>query len=67
MVVWVGTLLITYTKPDWTPTIQDLATVGVSIPVVGLVVALAGRPRLILFIVPCCVAAVWFWVTTIMP
>jgi len=67
--VWIATLLLAQTS-HWTtsnPTIHHLIAVGVWIPLVGLVVGLAGRPRLILFIVPCCIATVWFWFGTTLP
>jgi len=47
--------------------ISDIKIAGVCVPLVGLVVGFAGRPRLILAIVPTCLAAMLFWYVTTMP
>jgi hypothetical protein len=62
-------LLLTWAK-NWhspAPTMRYVTMVGVWIPVVGMLVGLAGRPRLILAIVPASIGAVLFWVTTTLP
>jgi hypothetical protein len=40
---------------------------GICIPVLGMLIGLAGRPRLILAIVPASIGAVLFWVATTTP
>jgi hypothetical protein len=63
------TLFLSWTEA-WTspnPAIQRLITVGVWIPVLGMLVGLAGRPRLILAIVPASIATIFFWYATTLP
>jgi hypothetical protein len=47
--------------------VERLITVGAWIPIVGMLVGLAGRPLLILAIVPSSIGAVLFWYTTTLP
>jgi hypothetical protein len=48
-------------------TIQHLITIGVWVPVIGTAIGLAGRPLLLLAIVPGSFGAVFFWFTTTLP
>jgi len=48
-------------------TIQHLITIGVWIPVIGTAIGLAGRPLLLLAIIPGSFGAVFFWFTTTLP
>ena len=48
-------------------TIQHLITIGVWIPVIGAAIGLAGRPLLLLAIIPGSFGAVFFWFTTTLP
>jgi hypothetical protein len=47
--------------------IQHLIGVGVWIPVLGMLIGFAGRPSLIVAIVPTCIATVLFWYGTTLP
>jgi hypothetical protein len=40
---------------------------GVWTAIAGILIGLAGRPRLILAIVPACIGAVFFWFGTTLP
>jgi hypothetical protein len=70
--LWLVGLLLAW-RVDWPasasdPTIHRLTTVGgVWIPAIGLLVGLAGRPRLIPFIVPTSIGTVLFWFATTLP
>jgi hypothetical protein len=48
-------------------TIQHLSTIGVWIPVIGTAIGLAGRPLLLLAIIPGSFGAVFFWFATTLP
>jgi hypothetical protein len=67
--VWIA-MLLTSSAKHWTtssPSVKDLITAGMWIPLVGLVVALTGRPRMILTTVPPCIAAIMFWYGSTLP
>ena len=70
--VWVVGLLLAW-RLGWPasesdPLIRHLTTIGgVWIPALGMSVGLAGRPRLILAIVPASIGTVLFWFTTTLP
>jgi hypothetical protein len=49
------------------PAIQRLITIGVWIPVIGTTIGLAGRPLLLLAIVPGSLGTVLFWYATTVP
>ncbi len=70
--VWIIVLLLAWrvgwpaSKAD--PLIQHLTTFGgLWIPALGMVVGIAGRPRLVLAIVPASIGTVLFWFTTTLP
>jgi hypothetical protein len=48
-------------------TIERMITVGIWTPILGMLISLAGRPRLILATVPACIAVVFFWVGMVVP
>ncbi|HTC92194.1 MAG TPA: hypothetical protein VK699_01935 [Terriglobales bacterium] len=48
-------------------TTERMISVGVWIPLLGMLVSLAGRPRLIPATVPTCIATVFFWIGTTLP
>jgi hypothetical protein len=67
--LWAVTLLLASGK-GWhtaTPIVEHLITVGVWIPIVGILIGLAGRPLLILAIVPSSIGTVLFWYATTLP
>src|SRR5258707_11347545 len=49
------------------PAIQRLITIGVWVPVIGTAIGLAGRPLLLLAIVPGSLGTVFFWYATTLP
>jgi hypothetical protein len=49
------------------PAIQHVIRVGAWIPIIGMFIGLAGRPILILSIVPSSIGAVLFWYATTLP
>ena len=51
----------------WSPDIQAFIRAGVWIPVAGILIGLAGRPILILAILPTCLATILFWFGTTIP
>jgi hypothetical protein len=59
--VWVVMLIVARTMEWRTSDIHFLITVGVWIPLVGMVVGFAGRPLLIIAIVPVSIGVVLFW------
>ena len=67
--LWMATLLLARIEGWHTsnPAIQRLITVGIWIPIIGMLVGLAGSRRLILAIVPASVATVLFWYGTTLP
>jgi hypothetical protein len=67
--LWIATLFLARIEGWHTshPAIQRLITLGVWIPIIGMLVGLAGRPRLILAIIPASVATVFFWYGTTLP
>ena len=67
--VWAVMLILAW-EMQWrtsTPALAHLITVGVWIPIVGMMVGLAGRPILILAIVPSSIGTVLFWYSTTLP
>jgi hypothetical protein len=67
--LWAATLLIARTNGLTTsaPLVQHLVALGIWIPTLGMLIGLAGRPLLILAIVPSSVGAVLFWYATTLP
>lgn len=71
-VFWVITLLLAW-RVGWPAStsnvpIRHLTMIGsICVPALGILIGLAGRPRLILAIVPASIGAVLFWVTTSTP
>ena len=69
LAVWLFTVVLAHWN-QWntsTPAVRGLTRVGVWVPILGLVAGLAGRPRLIMAIIPTCIAAVLFWYGTTLP
>jgi hypothetical protein len=68
-VIWTATLAIALNKGWHTPNpaVQRFITVGVWIALIGMLIGLAGRPRLILAIVSGCIGVVLFWFGTTVP
>ena len=68
--VWAVVLLLAHSR-KWpnieTPTIRHLTTVGVWIPIIGMLVGFAARPGLILAILPAAIGTVMFWYGTTLP
>jgi hypothetical protein len=67
--IWVMTLLlarITHLSTS-APLIRHFTAIGICIPALGLLVGLAGRPLLILAIVPSSAGAILFWYGTTLP
>jgi hypothetical protein len=68
--LWAVTVLLAWEK-GWhtsTPTVERMITVGgIWIPILGMLVGLAGQPRLILAIIPVSVGTVLFWYSTTLP
>ena len=67
--LWIVALLLALEK-NWhtsNPTMQHFITAGVWVPIVGMLVGFAGRPRLILAIVPASIGMLLFWFTTTLP
>jgi len=67
--IWAVMLLLARTK-EWhtsSPAMQHAIRLGIWIPILGMLIGLAGRPRLILAIVPTCIASVLFWYGTTLP
>jgi hypothetical protein len=51
-----------------TPPVEHIVTMaGFWVPLAGMVVGLAGRPKLILAIVPASLGTMFFWVATTLP
>ena len=67
--LWAVMLVIARANEWHTPNfvVHRLITVGVWIPLVGMLVGFVGRPRLILAIVPASVGTVLFWFGTTLP
>ncbi len=67
-IVWIalGFAARAYHLSD-TPTGYWFVKVGVWIALGGMIVGLAGRPRLIPFIIPACIGAALFWFGTTLP
>jgi hypothetical protein len=64
--LWVVAFAVARAK-DWhttVPAMQHFIVLGILIPIVGMLVGLLGRPRLILSIVPASLGAVLFWFGT---
>jgi len=49
------------------PSIQRMIKTGISTAILGMLIGVAGRPRLILAIVASCIGAVWFWIGSTVP
>ena len=68
--VWAVMLLLAHST-KWpnaeTSAIRHLTTVGVWIPIVGMMVGFAGHPRLILAILPTSIGTLMFWFGTTLP
>jgi len=72
--VWAGMLVLAPIlawgyKPGTPPPplLEHLIAVGAWIPIIGMLVGLAGRPILILAIVPASIGTVLFWYATTLP
>jgi hypothetical protein len=67
--LWLTTLLLSTSMHlgHSSAAVQHLITVGLWIPLAGMLVGLAGRPVLILSIVPSCLATAFFWYATTLP
>ena len=66
LILWTAALLIRKSYPAMSA-IHVLSVLGVWVPILGATVALVGRPRLLLAIVPSCLGAVLFWFGTTLP
>jgi hypothetical protein len=69
LVVW-GIMLLLARGNGWhtsSPAVDHATTLGVWIPIVGMLVGLTGRPILILAIVPSSIGTVLFWYSTTLP
>ena len=67
--VW-GVMLALSQAKGWntsTPVVHASITVGVWIPTLGMLIGFAGRPLLILSVVPASIATVWFWYGSTLP
>ncbi len=67
--VWVLVLLVAWAR-GWhtsTPAVHHAITLGVWIPIVGMLLSLAGRPILLVAIVPSSIGTVLFWYSTTLP
>ena len=49
------------------PIVEHWIAIGAWIPIIGMLIGLAGRPLLILAIVPSSIGAVLFWYSTTLP
>ena len=49
------------------PIVEHWIAVGAWIPIIGMLIGLAGRPLLVLAIVPSSIGAVLFWYSTTLP
>ena len=67
--IWAVMLVVAGVKglDSSTKPIVRMAIVGITTALLGMLIGLAGRPRLILAIVPSCIAAALFWIGTTMP
>ena len=67
--LWVVMLVVALAN-EWhtsNSVVHRLITVGMWIPLVGMLVGFVGRPRLILAIVPASIGTVLFWFGTTLP
>ena len=64
--LWVVTLSLARIEgwPTSNPVLQRIARVGVAVPILGMLVGLAGRRRLALAVVPTSIGTILFWYGT---
>jgi hypothetical protein len=73
-IVWLILLLLAHvlawgykSGTPYAPIIEHLITLGAWIPIIGMLIGLAGRPLLMLAIVPSSIGTVLFWYATTLP
>src|SRR5690349_8101558 len=62
--VWLLMLLVARIMgwDTWNRPVQVFIAIGMCIPALGMLLALAGRPRFLLFVIPVSIATILFWI-----